>query len=329
MTGSAAAVMQVLAHHMAAKYLFVAADLGVFEALAGGPVASDELRERLGVPGHSLRILLDALVAVGFLKRTGDQYANSDVTQEVLSGSGEHDLRPVLKMWNDVVYRQWGSLGTSIREDRAAYGYEEFTPDQLQTFTTGVGALTAPTADALAATYDFSRHTSLLDLGGGTGSFVMAARTRYPLLQAAVLERPRSAPLARAALAASAAGTGVSVIEGDLLDGPIPTGHDVYLLANILHLFSPSKNQQLMSRVRDAAPVGARLLLVDFWTDSTRTEPTFAALMAGEFLLVTGEGDVYSVEQVAQWLTDTGWRLSTHEPLTTPTSLIIAEYDDR
>src|SRR5688572_24189185 len=103
--------MQVLAHHMTAKYLFVAADLGVFEALAGGPVASEELRERLGVPGHRLRILLDALVAVGFLKRTGDEYANSDVTQEVLSGSGRQDLRPVLRMWNDVVYQQWGSLG--------------------------------------------------------------------------------------------------------------------------------------------------------------------------------------------------------------------------
>jgi len=96
-------------------------------------------------------------------------------------------------------------------------------------------------------------------------------------------------------------------------------------VSNVLHLFSPSRNRQLLSHIRAAAPLGARLLLVDFWTDNERTEPTFAALMAGEFLLVTGEGDVYSVDQVTQWLQDTGWHLLRHQPLAMPASLIIAE----
>ncbi len=325
MTQPAAVVMQVIAGHMAAKYLFVAVELGVFEALADGPVEQRQLEGRLGLPGHGLRILLDALVAVGFLRRVGDRYANTEVSQEVLSGLGQQDLRPVVKMWNDVVYGQWSSLAESIRLDRAAYGYADFTRDQLETFTAGVGALTAPTAAALSTSYDFSRHRSLLDLGGGTGSFVTAARLRYPQLRATVLERPESAPLTRAGLAASGAGAGVDVVEGDLLEGPIPGSHDVYLLANVLHLFSPSRNRQLLSRVRAAAPAGARLLLVDFWTDTARTEPVFAALMAGEFLLVTGEGDVYSVDEVTRWLQDTGWRPVGHRPLAMPASLIIAE----
>ena len=69
--------------------------------------------------------------------------------------------------------------------------------------------------------------------------------------------------------------------------------------------------------------------MVDFWTDNTRTEPTFAALMAGEFFLVTGDGDVYSADQVTQWLHDTGWSPIGHQPLAMPASLIIAQYDPR
>ena len=50
-----------------------------------------------------------------------------------------------------------------------------------------------------------------------------------------------------------------------------------------------------------------------------------AALMAGAFLLVTGEGDVYSAEEVRDWLQATGWRTIEHEALAGPASLIVAE----
>ena len=325
MDPSAGAVMQLLAGHMTAKFVFVAAELGVFEILADGARNRRELQRRLDVPDHSLRILLDALVAVGFLARTDDRYSNNEVSQEFLSGRGHQDLRPILRMWDQVVYQQWASLGESIRTDRAAYGYADFTPDQLDIFTSGVGVLTAPTAQALASSYDFSQHRSLLDLGGGTGSFAGAARLHHPRLQATVLERPQSAPLTRAWLAEGPFGAEVDVVEGDLLSEAIPAGYGVYLLANVLHLFSPARNQQLLAKVRVAAPTGSRLLLVDFWTDHGRTEPVFAALMAGEFLLVTGEGDVYSTEQVTDWLQAAGWRFVAHRPLAGPASLIIAE----
>jgi hypothetical protein len=47
--------------------------------------------------------------------------------------------------------------------------------------------------------------------------------------------------------------------------------------------------------------------------------------MAGAFLLVSGEGDVYSAEEVHDWLQATGWRLLERKPLAGPSSLIVAE----
>ncbi len=72
-------------------------------------------------------------------------------------------------------------------------------------------------------------------------------------------------------------------------------------------------------------PEGARLLLVDFWTDPTHTQPPFAALMAGEFLVITGEGDVYNPVDEEGWLGATAWRLVEHRPVTGPISVIVAE----
>jgi O-methyltransferase domain len=99
----------------------------------------------------------------------------------------------------------------------------------------------------------------------------------------------------------------------------------VALLANIMHNFSPERNRALLRNVRSAMPADARLLLVDLWTDPTHTEPIFAALMAGAFLLVSGEGRVYSADEGRDWLEGTGWKLLEHRPLAGPASLLVAE----
>jgi hypothetical protein len=65
---------------------------------------------------------------------------------------------------------------------------------------------------------------------------------------------------------------------------------------------------------------GARLLLVDLWTDPTHTEPSAAALMSGTFLLISGEGQSYSEQEADGWLELTKWRKLERKPLTASSS---------
>ena len=76
--------------------------------------------------------------------------------------------------------------------------------------------------------------------------------------------------------------------------------------------------------MEDTVEVGARALLVDFWTDPSHTQPLFAALMAAELLVVAG-GDVYSAAEVQGWLAETGWTMVDQQPLAGPAGLIVAE----
>jgi O-methyltransferase len=126
-------------------------------------------------------------------------------------------------------------------------------------------------------------------------------------------------------LSSSALAGRIRVVEGDFFKAQIPGDHDAVIVANVVHLFSPERNLELLRRIREFVPDGARLLLVDFWTEPTHTEPLFAALMAGAFLLRTGEGDVYSEQEVRGWLTASGWRPLDRRPLAGPASLIVAE----
>jgi hypothetical protein len=72
-------------------------------------------------------------------------------------------------------------------------------------------------------------------------------------------------------------------------------------------------------------PAGARLLLADWWTDATHTHPPMAALLAGEFFVFSGEGDIYSEEETRGWLQESGWRAVERKPLAGALSLLVAE----
>src|SRR2546430_3934535 len=62
------------------KALLSAVELGVFTELARGPADLADLTARLGLHPRAASDFLDALVALGMLKRDGGRYANTPET---------------------------------------------------------------------------------------------------------------------------------------------------------------------------------------------------------------------------------------------------------
>ncbi len=317
-------ILQVASGFMAAKHLFVANEIGLFEKLAHGSATLDTLAERTGIARNRVRILADALVALGLIERQGDQYQNGPVAMAFLSGAGPGDLRPLLRFWNHLSYPMWTKLEEAVRTGQGQ-GTMALSGEQQRIFSEGVEAIQAGPSGALPTAYDFSRHRRVLDLGGGTGSWLSALLHHYPDLEGTLFELPNAATLAQQRLAGDPGAKRAGVVAGDFFKDTIPEGHDAVLIANVIHLLSAAHNLELLKRTRAQVPDGARLLLADFWTDETHTQPLFAALMAGEFFVITGEGDVYSEEDVRGWLQKSGWRFVERKPLAGPISLLVAE----
>ncbi|WP_131744823.1 methyltransferase [Frankia sp. Cppng1_Ct_nod] len=314
-------ILRISAGYMAAKFLFVASRIGLFEALAHGSRTAAQLGAAVGVPARSARIVADAMVSVGLVNRDGDEYSNSPAAQTFLAGVTPADRRPILQSWDQISYPTWQRLEAAVRTGDPQT--EPLSAADQAVLSLGMEVSTGDTAVALPVRYSFAPHQRLLDLGGGTGSFSRAALARNPHLSATLFELPQTAAVAASHVEGLADRERLDIVEGDLFADPIPKDHDVLLLANVIHLFPPERNRTLLGRVREAAPDGARLLLVDLWTDPTHTDPPFAALIAGEFLLVGG-GHSYSVEEITELLTDTGWQFDGHQPLAGPASLVLA-----
>jgi SAM-dependent methyltransferase len=316
------AIFEVTMGFMASKHLFVANEIGLFVALADGSATLEQLTDRVGVPARTLRIIADAMVALGFVERQDGRYRNSAAADAFLSGRGAMNLSAALRFMNAIAYPTWEGLERAVRTDAPARG--ELTEEQQEIFSEGVEALTAGPARALANTYDFNRHRRLLDVAGGTGSFLVAVLSANPALYGTLFELPEVAEIAKRKLAASPVADRVSVTAGNAMENDLPAGHDVVLLANVVHYFLPQQNVELAKRVRAAVEPGARLILVDWWTDPAHTQPLPAALMAGEFLAQVG-GDVYSEQEMRTWLDQAGWQPVERLPLAGPQSAIVGE----
>jgi ubiquinone/menaquinone biosynthesis C-methylase UbiE len=322
---SPAPIFELATAFMRSKHLFAASELGIFAALAAGPRTLAQLAVELRLPARTLRIAVDAVTALGLLEREGDTYRNGALAQAYLSGRGPGDMRAFMRFYDRLSYVRWMTLEDSIRLGRGVAGAFNFNAQEQEIFSRGVEDITDSHALALAADYDFSRQRRLLDLGGGTGNFLTAILERFPQMQGTLFELPGAAELARARLAQHALSRQVRVIGGDFFKDPIPAGHDTLLLAHVVHVLNAERNFELLRLARRACEAGARLLMVDFWTDPTHTEPLEAALLAGEFLVMAADGDVYSVEEMREWLGGSGWRFLEHRPLQGPVSLLVAE----
>jgi len=318
-------IMKIAMGFMAAKHLFAASEIRLFEALASGPASLDELADRTGVPSRTLAIAAAAMVGLGLIERDGDRYRNGDAVAAFLAGNPGTDLRPMLRFWDKISYPTWQKLAAAVRSGQGQAQFGRFDKTEQQIFSAGVEAFSAPVAAALATSYDFGRHRRVLDVGGGTGSFLVAVLRRHDALKGTLFELPGACAVARQKLANEPEGKRIDVVDGDVFKDPLPAGHDALIVANTVHVFSAAHNIELMRKMRAGVEPGARLLLADLWTDPTHTQPPGAALMSGEFLVIAGEGQAYSEEEAGEWLGQTGWRKLERRPLAGLASLIVAE----
>ena len=116
---SPARIMETGMAFWPSKVLLSAVEIGVFTALADGPLTGEELRQKLELHPRSTPDFFDTLIALKFLERDGDgpdsRYANTLDTGTFLNRNGDSYLGGFLDMANARLYPFWGDLTDSLK----------------------------------------------------------------------------------------------------------------------------------------------------------------------------------------------------------------------
>ncbi|WP_225440458.1 methyltransferase family protein [Amycolatopsis eburnea] len=295
-------IVDIAVGYMAAQQLFAANRIGLFPALAAGPLDAGELAERTGRPEKTVRILGDTLAALGLLSRVDGRYELTPDTAAYLGGEGL-DLAPFLTFLETISYPHWRQFPHTT--DTGEPGELDLGGDRWDTFLGGVMVYNALHARMLANEFDFTGYKNLLDLGGLSAEFALQALHANPVLRATFVYDPRSVPSVTEAVAEFA---DRATVVGAPTPEAEPSGEfDLVLVNHVVHRFSAEENQAILRHARAAAAPGARLLLLDFFLDDDPSPRALDALHAGEYLVIDGTV-VYPEADVRGWLSAAGWR---------------------
>lgn len=289
------------------RLLLAAVELDLFTTVGTQRWTVGQLAKALSVSERGLAILCRNLAMAGLLNKKGESYRNSRLGATALNARHpayrKDYLHLVARHWTD-----WTRLPESIRSGRPLDHEKPEAPEYRREFTWAMHYRTLETAPKIAAQLSLKRAKTLLDLGGGPGTYAMAFLSKNPGLRATVCDRLAALEVAKEIAATHKAGARLSYLPLDIMNDEIPGAYDVIWYSNVLHIYSPEENQAVFRRALTALRPGGRLIIQDaFLHDHEGLVPEEASLFAATMLLFTERGNTYRAAETAAWLKAAGF----------------------
>jgi hypothetical protein len=168
---------------------------------------------------------------------------------------------------------------------------------------------------------DMQSVRTVVDVGGASGSFVQALMKTNPELQGAVFDLPSVVPAAQRAARDHGVEGRFSTTGGDFFKDRLP-GADMYLLKMIMHDWDDEACLAILRNCRRCINEGGRLVVAEMVVG----EPGDVgyAPLADLLMMVTLGGRERTVREFEHLFADSGFRLTSTTPTSTPFVLVEA-----
>lgn len=292
-----------------ARILHAAVTLGLFDRLDAGGRSATAIASAAGTDARATELLLNALVAMRLVRKDGELFKETEVARTYLMSTSPTSYAGYVR-FDASLWPLWGDLAESVRTGKPARDPDMFqsSPEDTARFVDGMASLVTARGDGrvLAETLDLAGTRRVLDVGGGPGTYAIELCRRHPDLRATIFDLPGTLALARRHVDASGFGERIDLVAGDYLRDPLPTGHNLVLLSNVIHGEDEDTNRALMRKIHGALAPGGRLMIKDHVTDESGTSPAPAALFSIAMLLFT-RGRDYAFAEIRDWLMAAGF----------------------
>jgi len=294
-----------------AKLLLVALDLGVFEALADGPLVASELAGRIGADPRATEICANALVGMGLLTHGERGYGLAAPAARWLVRTSPEYRGEILRHIHNT-WERWAGLETTWREGRPAIRRESSSPSDADEtarrhFILGMENVTREVAPRIAELLPLEGARSLLDLGAGPGNYCLAFASRWPGLRVFHFDLPGPSRIAREFVAGKPGADRITFLEGSFLEDPLGGPYDVVWASQIIHMLGEDEVRRLLARIGEVLAPAGLLAIHDHFLDPGRTGPPFAALFGVHMLVSTERGRTYALDEVEAWGREAGF----------------------
>ena len=267
---------------------------GVVEAFGREERSSDDVAVETGTDPGALARVLRTLASRGVFEDAGDgRYRLTSTGRRFLPDepgtiAGIANFKP----WE---LHAWAEAEHTLRTGEPSFpsffelGYWDWLethPNEAARFNDDMRRRTTGLLAAALPLFDWPHDGTIVDVGGGNGLLLERLLEREPDLRGIVFDLPHVAAEADAVMRTAGLAGRVQVVGGNFFEA-VPAGHDVYILASVLHDWDDDAAVSILRRLREAMQPSARLVLFEAVV-KPGAEPDYAKLIDLHMLVLFG-----------------------------------------
>lgn len=293
-------------------------DLDLLGRLESGPKTADELAGPLGLTPEAARRLLDAAAALELVEASPDGVFEIAALGSALQA--ETGVRAMIAH-HDMLYADLADPVKLLRGEAEETRLSRFWPyaggagsgggEGDGPYTELMAASQSFVADDVLDVFSFGDRNSLIDFGGGDGSFAEAAARRWEHLAIAVADLPPVAARAKERLDKAGLNNRVAVHGLDLFEAEPPGEFDVAAFVRVLHDHDDERALALLRLAHRSLTPGGEVMIAEPIADMPGARRVGHAYFSF-YLLAMGSGRPRTSAELADLLDRAGfWRVRT------------------
>jgi C-methyltransferase len=327
-----AAMMEMIVAGWTSQAITAAAELGIADALADGPLPIHQLAARVGADADALRRLLRALISRGIFDRRRDGQYELNPLASTLCSDAPVSMACAARFYGSREQRKrWTLLTDAVRTGRSvvptlhgkdSFDYFDEKPELADLFNQTMTSLSALTTAAVVTGYDFRSFPTIVDVGGGQGGFLAAVLAATPTSRGVLYDLSRVVGTSPAFASGDGVTDRMTIVEGSFFN-EVPGGADAYVLKNIMHDWPDDKAVQILRNVRAAGGPSCTVLLIELVIPEHDRD--FPGKWADLEMLLNLASRERTAEEYRLLLHDSGFEMVRVVPTASPLSVVEAK----
>ncbi len=265
------------------------------------PSTASEVSQRCSTQEKPTRFILEGLTALGLLQE--------DLGRFHLTGLGKLLATSPQILGN----RFWDHLPEYLRTGEPIIKMDvvQHQAEHYQAEVGPLGWMLGPAAEEAASVLEIGTRRKglrILDVGAGSAVWSLAMIRRDRSSRVTVLDWPEVLTVAQQQAKVQQLDSQFDTLAGDFHQISLPVGaFDLAILANITHLETPERNQDVFKRVYESIAKDGEVIVIDVFPGSPEGNLTSVLYRLG-LALRTEHGQVYSSEELSRQLRAAGFR---------------------
>ncbi|MCP4670572.1 MAG: methyltransferase domain-containing protein [Desulfobacula sp.] len=282
--------------------------LDIFTVIGDKSLSANSICQKTDANPEGMSVLLNALSAMGLIIKADSLYSNSSSALTFLCKDSPQYIGFMI-MHHHHLMESWSKMDKAVCDGKPIRTRSSFSDEEKrESFLLGMFNIGMAIAPELSKELDLKDCNSLLDFGGGPGTYAIHFCLNNPQLNAKIYDLPTTRPFAEKIINQFNVSNRVEFIDGDFIEDDFnhKNQFDAAWLSHIIHGEGPEDAEMIIGKAVSGLKPNGKIFIHEFIMNNNMDGPLFPALFSINMFLGTDKGQSYSEAQIFGMLKNQG-----------------------